>query len=125
MFGIVERLVVGRQHADVGVHRLGTGLVRVHEPHHRRDVLAPADDTDHVALAQRRRQRAGEVAALVLAEQRADVVVGILGLELVDADELDLGVGLRRGSACRCTSSEPLVMTTSGSDSSEVAMLVA
>ena len=78
-----------------GLIGLGTHLVRVHEADDRRDVLAAADDADDTALAQQRGHRAGEVATLVLTEQDADVVLGVLRLELVDPDEVHLGVRLR------------------------------
>ena len=92
--GVVEGLVVDLQHVDVGVDGLGAGLVAVHQLDDRRDVLAATDHADDAALAERGGHDAGHVAALVLVEEHADVVVRELGLELVDADEVRLGVRL-------------------------------
>ncbi len=104
LVGRSEGLVVDLQHLDLGVDGLGAGFVAVHQLHDRRHVLAPPDDADDAALTQRRGQDAGEVPALVLVEVHAHVVGGVLGLELVDADEV--GLGVRLGGCQRRVSEE-------------------
>ena len=90
---VEEAVVVDRQHPDVGVHGLRPDRVAVDELDHRGHALEAGDDADHAGLAERCGEDAGDVAALVLVELHAGHVRWVLGQELVDADEVDVGIG--------------------------------
>src|SRR5207249_629538 len=109
LVGSVEVLHVVDEDLDPGLHGLRGVLVALDVAHDGRDVRAPADRPDLVALRDRARDDPGEVAGLGLVEDESLVVRGDVALallvagvlrdadELVDAEELDARVGLRRG----------------------------
>ena len=84
---------------DVWVDALGAVLVATHVVHDRRDRARAADCRDDVALADAGGHDAGQITGLRLVEDQA-LVVGearaghriLTGLELVHADEVDVGV---------------------------------
>ena len=87
---------IGDHDLDVRVHRQRTLGVALDVVDDGRDDRGAADGADVTGLADRGRHDAGEVAGLLLAPVDADVVLEALGHALVDADELDVGVGLCR-----------------------------
>src|SRR4029079_14590928 len=88
-----ERRRVDEVDLDVRLHRLRTVDVALDEALDRRDDDEAADDTDVIALRERRREDAGHVARLVLGEEqrlavlrRPRLVVPLAG-DTVDGDE--------------------------------------
>ena len=99
--GIDERLrnlarMVGRDDLDVRLDRLGARDVALVEGHHRRHQVRAQHRGDRAALGQARRQRTRQIARLILVEDQAGQVRQRLTLELVDTDEVDVGVRLGR-----------------------------
>ena len=87
--------VVRRDDVDVRVGVLGAVLEALLEGDDRRHLVGAEHGGDRVGLGQQPGEGAGEEARLVLVEDQAGEVADdrVVGLELVDADEHDVGVG--------------------------------
>ncbi len=96
--------MVGRNDVDVRLGRLSASDVAFVESHHGRDQVGAQHSGNGARLAQMGGQSASQVAGLILVEDKAGQVGDVVGsvivkgptLELVNTNELDVGIGFCR-----------------------------
>jgi len=96
-FGVGEGLryltgMIGGDDVDVRLDGLGARLVALAERHHRWDQVRTEHATDGARLGEVGGQHPRQIAGVILMEDKAGHIGDYLGLELVHADELDVGV---------------------------------